>query len=124
MSVREDLIAARAFIERGWTRICRARDSAGAAIDPKSDRAVCWCVTGAIEAAVPDDDKGGETFLVHGVCVTVYPNTHERVLAATRALKAIIRPESLFPLGRWNDVPGRARAEVLAVFDRAIEVAT
>lgn len=45
------LIRARGFVERGWCRDALARDADGKEVDPKSERAVAWCMFGALRMA-------------------------------------------------------------------------
>jgi len=47
-------------IEKGWTGLALARDENDVACDPTSDKAVCWCVSGAMLASmdVPRDLLG------------------------------------------------------------------
>jgi hypothetical protein len=45
------LVRARSFVERGWCRYSLALNDTGQMTEPKSDRAVAWCMYGAMEAA-------------------------------------------------------------------------
>lgn len=105
MTTREILIAARALIatpER-WTQGDRARDAAGAPIDPCDPRAVCWCISGALEAA---DPSGSDMDGFIGAALAL-----EKVIVGLGHRAAI---------GDFNDAPERTHAEVLAAFDKAI----
>lgn len=98
MTSLQTLIAARELIseESRWTQGQYARDSAGHGSSPMSKTAVCFCSEGAI------------------LRVTREPN--DVVLADRLLRKATGEPTYVF-----NDT--RTHTEVLAAFDRAIELA-
>jgi hypothetical protein len=100
MKPSEILRAARKKIEKPecWTKDRAARRIDGKGTYEQDPRAVCWCMTGAT-AAVDLDDAGcsADTYLVMAVGEQFVPD--------------------------WNDDPSRTHAEVLAAFDRAIELA-
>jgi hypothetical protein len=96
-AVADKLREARKLIERGWCRNIQAMDKLGRDVDPHDPEAVCWCVYGALGAvdAINDDN-------------------------VLRPLKrAVGSPQ----LANWNDASERTQAEVLAAFDKAIELA-
>lgn len=82
-----------------WTREAYARDRNGAAVDTWNPDAVCFCCSGAMFAT----QRGGSATLVAS-----------RALLST-AIQADIET--------WNDTPGRCQTEVIAAFDRAIDIA-
>jgi hypothetical protein len=102
-AVATKLREARALIERGWvqtTYACANRQTGG----------LCYCLYGAINEAVvgnPFDDCQDAT------------TEYEEMLARA------IGYDPLFSgsLHEWNDAPERTQADVLAAFDRAIELA-
>lgn len=99
MSVLETLIAAREKIKtpEKWTQGAYARVASGDSTAYRDPAATAYCAFGAICAAAPSAwDEGG--------CVLA--------LRATRARDSLVR---------WNDAPGRTHAEVLALFDKAIQ---
>lgn len=51
MTTLEILVAARELLsdKKHWTRGDLAHDVDGAAVDPRSKNAVCWCVIGAVQ---------------------------------------------------------------------------
>lgn len=53
MDVVDQLTAAQALIERGWTNEEWARDARGEPTDPGSENAVKWCAVGACRAVTP-----------------------------------------------------------------------
>lgn len=83
-----------------WTQGYGARDANGKPIDPKSPRAVCWCLIGALAAAGAEE---------------------KQIFYAAQWLTTA---GSWNTLPRWNDDPSRTQAEVLAAFDAAIEAAS
>jgi hypothetical protein len=89
------LIRARGFLERGWCRGVHARDVAGDRVQPTSEKAVAWCMIGALMAA------GWETH--H----TGHP-AYQRLAAATNDEGA-----------EFNDRQ-KTVEPILAAFDRAI----
>ena len=97
MTTLEVLKAARAKIEKGWTQGAMARDKNGVALSCSDQDAACWCVMGATMAVTHD-----------------IPTTN----AAIGFLRLAVGDFA----PRWNDTPGRTQAEVLAAFDKAIEL--
>ncbi|MGH7968354.1 MAG: DUF6197 family protein [Limisphaerales bacterium] len=95
MTTLEILVAARAKIAQGWTQGCLARDARGEQSDCWSKESRFFCAGGALMAACQEG---------HHAMLTIKNLVGDRVDA-------------------WNDAPGRTQAEVLAVFDRAIESA-
>jgi hypothetical protein len=90
----------KARVERGWTQVVMARDAAGGLVAAWSEHAVCWCALGALRAGSLDSSVA-EMFL-------------------SRALPAEAMRENV---AAWQDEPGRQKEEVVALFDRAIEIA-
>lgn len=99
---KEILIAARAKIAQPecWTQGRQARTQIGIGTDARDARAVCWCGFGAVWFVVGYD---------------YYNST---VTNAENALNDQT-PQKHFPT--WQDAKGRTHAEVLAMFDKAIE---
>lgn len=101
MTTLETLVAARDIIAKGaWTKGCAARDGSGEPVSATDPRAVCWCAWGA---------------LMH---------VGKPSLGAERLFQALdilpVNGSMLHPLFDWND--GATREEVVAAFDRAIEL--
>lgn len=98
MTTKEVLIAARAKIAKPeqWIQGYYAKDADGKEANPFSTEATCYCVLGALIASVTDG------------------------FICSNAADAI-RDQIDCPISTWNDDPSRTHAEVLAVFDRAIE---
>jgi hypothetical protein len=97
-AVADKLREARALIAKGWTQ--------GTFRASRPSESVCYCLYGAINKAVLGyaDADCSATF------------EYEEFLG-----KAIGREP--LDLANWNDDPERTQAEVLAAFDKAIELA-
>jgi hypothetical protein len=81
-----------------WTQGYYARDAKGALVGPASQRAVCWCLLGAI--------------------VRVYGRRgHSSCLVASLREALNLPPD--VTLTNWNDAPARTHAEVLDLCRRA-----
>ena len=95
---KQTLIAARALIadERRWTKRAKARDEYGLIATPTDERAICFCSIGAIEK----------------VCCRYVEQINAR-----QQLNSVIS----MSLSIYNDT--HTHAEVLAMFDKAIEAA-
>lgn len=102
MTPADTLRAARALIEQPerWTRRVEARDSRGRTTSPMDAGAVCWCAAGATIRAAKCE-----------------------VLLMSGAFQHLEKAVGINGIEHWNDMPGRTHAEVLAAFDRAIEIA-
>jgi len=92
-SVIEVLKEAREKIRQGWCQGGPARDHRDATISTGDPNACKWCLFGAL-MAVTDDWDGP---------------------------RAAIKEFTGCSLAEWNDAPGRTKAEVLALLDKAIE---
>lgn len=95
----EILVAARALLsdEKRWTRGDLAHDIDGAAVDPRSKNAVCWCVIGAVQK-----------FSLGHQCDAL--NRIHNVVGGSGS--------------EFNDYLTTTHADVLRVLDAAIEKAT
>jgi hypothetical protein len=102
----EILTLARGYVEKGWTQGWVAADKGGQRVDYRDEDAVCWCSLGAIWRAVED------------LCPAGVRSWMER--EAEEVVEKAIGNEYI---GDWNDADGRTKGEVLAAFDRAIELA-
>ena len=105
MTPREILIAARAKIEapERWTKGAFARSARGRKVRLDGGKARCWCMLGALQE------------------VEMSPIRFRQAWALL--VPAISVPDSISEVVLWNDAPERTHAEVLAAFDRAIELA-
>jgi hypothetical protein len=92
-AVADKLREARALIERGW---CQGDYVCGTSV----------CVYGAIQATLYGDPED----------CSVTADEEEVVVLLKEATGSAA-------LVQWNDCPGRTQAEVLAAFDKAIQLA-
>lgn len=103
MSAAEDLTAARdLFATKGWSKGSFARDSQGEKLAKPTTDAAFLCPSGAIMAAC------GYTIPSYG-----YSHAAQFVRLATGA----------YNLTFWNDEVAESQEQVIAAFDRAIELA-
>jgi hypothetical protein len=101
----ELLIRARAFIERGWCQHVGARDVAGSFVSATDQRAVAWCMYGALMAAgMPFNEAD--------------PRPYEH--PAAQHLRAAIDDEDICVFNNAQETI----EPVLAAFDRAIRSAS
>jgi hypothetical protein len=107
MSAREQLIAARALIAdpAKWTQGWFAKTAKGQRVGPEEDKAVCWCVMGALKVTSPAG-------VYHPIHAPAYP-------FLSRAAESV---KGSFGSPAWvNDTTDHAT--VLRMFDLAIELA-
>lgn len=97
--VAEKLREARKLIEQGWTKGWFVEQH-------EADGPICYCVYGALNQVVVGDAEA---------------DTTETDAAAKLLGRAV--GQTFLSLATWNDAPERTQAEVLAAFDRAIELA-
>lgn len=93
---------ARAIVEKGWARGALAMDAQGRTVGVKSPEACSFCLSGALIRA-------GATY--HGTLTEDGVRIFDKLQAFT--------PERLY-IHHWNDMPGRAKEEVLALIDKAV----
>ena len=114
-TVEDILIEAREIlVKKGWTQGTMARNDAKLAVGTRDKTAVSFCSAGAINKALYN----------YGVDPwAVYKGSDGRDAVtnnvAYQALKAIYTSD--MSVAAWNDDPFRSKADVLAVFDKAIE---
>lgn len=98
--VTEVLIHAKNKVEEGWTKKYLAIDQYGNAVEPTDSDAVCWCAIGAIDAST---------------------NSLHAIDEAEHFLSQAIDLDPC-EIWEWNDEGTRTQEDVLAAFDRAIEL--
>jgi hypothetical protein len=105
MTTLEILIAGRARIDtpERWTRGDWARDANGVGVEPLSPDAVCFCAMGAVDAAAASEEYA----------------VYLRAVAALR--DAIPKGLRLISVPTYQDCDTTTHADVMAMFDRAIE---
>lgn len=101
MNTVDVLRAARERIEKGWCQGDYARSKHGRVVDSDDPEAALWCASGALWAEVDLSQ------------IDVYGH-------AQSLLERYVADDCIED---WNDAPGRDKAEVLNLFDKAIEEA-
>jgi hypothetical protein len=91
-------------IKRGWCQGSYARKSDGTKTVPWSDEACEWCTASSLvmSSYFPEKDDYGP---------------------ALRLVCDVAKVDYVGNIEHWNDEPGRTKAEVIAVFEGAIELA-
>jgi hypothetical protein len=113
-AVADKLREARALIERGWTQGEFALDAKGEEIESPDQTPTCFCALGAIsQAALGYPDPDAEDFVSNA-------KPFEDV---STVLAQALGFRFSHEIAKWNDRLGRTQAEVLAAFDKAIELA-
>ena len=109
MTPLEALCGARELLSdpKKWTKGGYALSAAGENCDVLSDAAACWCLTGALARTTGNHMESGSPGSLGGYGILA---------------EAIGKPERLV-VSSWNDEPGRSHTEVLALLDKAIELA-
>lgn len=101
---KDILVAARGLIEnKGWTQYAFARDAGNEPRGTTDPRASCFCTLGAVYRAADDlnaDDLAPRAILRHLAVQSGYGG-----------------------IPSFNDDPMTTKADVLSLFDRAIELA-
>lgn len=94
-----------------WTKGAEARDIGGKSISSRSDSAVCFCSSGAVEHIVWRDRAS---------CPV---STNKALFAGLIALCEEVERDTGYrkPIEVWNDNEARTHEEVLTLFDLAIE---
>jgi hypothetical protein len=107
------LTGARRFVDAGWCQGAHARDDAGLEVPSWSEEARAWSLLGALLASWHRQDSQ-ENGNVAAHLIDAHALGH-----ATEVLGNVIGNVSL---ERWNDDPGRSRAEVIDALERALVV--
>jgi hypothetical protein len=108
--VRDLLTAARLLLSEpdAWTKAAYARTRTGNAIGPQAGAAFCFCSVGAINAIgpyLPQDRRSSQ------------------VRCGEHVVSHVVRERIGFSnIAAFNDSSFRTHSEVLAVFDRAVEL--
>lgn len=121
----ELLQAARKLIaDVGWCQNDEMIDVNGSDLAPRQhELAVAYCMTGACSQACWFDLRD-RSLLVSAVSIwsDEFYGMCDALHAALIALKVRGVPEDSRDIPEWNDADDRTVAEVLAVFDKAIEI--
>jgi hypothetical protein len=104
-TVLQILEEAQKLVMAGWTQGAWARDNQGLPVKylVNGNKAVCFCTLGAIYHNIESGDDGAQ----------IGEETQSRFKEAISSKQNIVR---------WNDAPERTREEVVAAFDRAIQL--
>jgi hypothetical protein len=103
-AVRQVIRAARARINQGWTTGSFARVTHGWGCKADSEKATCWCILGALCAAVGVGD------------VSYFDPESHRTRPAWLA-EGLLERRAGQPLPTWNDEFGRTMDDVLELLD-------
>jgi hypothetical protein len=107
------------WVQNRWTHMAHRQPSTAG---PGGDGAVRACVVGAVALAVRARDPRADLAVATGPAIAhLWDVVHgdSRFRAAGRAAPHDVRVARMRELVRWNDQPGRTRAEVVAALDRA-----
>jgi hypothetical protein len=102
------------LLTRGWTQAAYARDGNGRVLGASEydSQGTCFCAIGAVRTAlisnVPIEERSFE-------------GPWEFSARAESLLHRAVAPYAV-NLFEWNDAPGRTRDEVIALYDRAIQI--
>ena len=102
MTTLEILQIGRDRVARGWVQNTNATDAVGHCVDADDPSAVAWCLIGAIDPPI----------------VSVDWQAYAPYAALWEALEQAFRSG---PLSNYNDLPTTTQADIVALFDRAIE---
>lgn len=91
------------LIDKGWTQGSFAKDTNGMPVHHYRDTAVCFCLAGAVRRA--NDGVSGNFTEVADILADLIPDVYEGEVAC------------------FNDDESTTKDDVLAVLDKAIEVA-
>ena len=107
MTTKQILVKARALIERGWTQNTAARNADGDHVAATSRHACRWCATGALYVvyeSIPEWREDPKPAEARDLVRAAIPNRND--------YETIVG---------FNDADNTTQADVLAVFDKAIE---
>ena len=104
--VAKVLTAARERLSKGWCQKSYAKDAAGRVVSAHSQKAVNFCIIGALDASVTGFDGRGNIM------------RSARVVVAEHIEKICDLPART--IAKFNDDPGRTHADVLDLMDKAI----
>jgi hypothetical protein len=115
---------ARVVVEAGWVqnRWTQPAHPLSSTAGPGVDGSVRACVVGAVALAVRARDPRADLAVATGPALAhLWDVVHgdSRFRAAGRSAPHHVRVARMRELVRWNDQPGRTRAEVVAALDRA-----
>lgn len=101
MTQLDVLKSAKALVEKGWCQNTYAKTAKGKPTDSYNPNAVAWCMRGAMASAAANDFNADFV---------------EASITLEKALGAMW-------IADWNDASWRTKAEVIAAFEEAINLA-
>lgn len=105
MDAQDVLIQARERIEKkGWCQGAVAKDSDGEEVGAKDPKAVAYCIIGAVQAVTPPTT----------------PDLEDSAFVSLEDWLPSVAGDNYMGLAFFNDRPRTTKADVVAVFDRAI----
>jgi hypothetical protein len=107
-SAREILTSARALIRRPecWTRGALARDAHGGPVGATAPAAVQWCAVGAVLRASETAPYAAVEHAIHALAMAAHGDSDAEWITVSV----------------YNDSHGTSHADVLRLFDRAIDM--
>lgn len=105
-SGEEIMVHARNLVQKGWSKKCAAKCERGVGIFYLDEKAVSFCIAGAIGRAVDD--------LM--ACHSAARRDRRNVDAAVNFMSA----NNISDIPKWNDKWYRTKGSVMRAFDRAI----
>ena len=118
MEVTTALERARELVENGWCQMQPAKDAAGRSVFAHSEDAAQFCVSGAVARATwPWENDDGELWEVTQKCF-------ELLALAVREQGWNMSEHTPWQgIIEWNDEPARTKGDVVALYNRALELA-
>lgn len=107
--MKDDLLAIRAQVEKGWHQGWWAGNADGHDLDADDIRATCWCIRGAAHVALAHRDEEREA--VEKLIQAQVPNFDP--VKGKRDLEQLVS---------YNDAEGRTKEDMLKLIDMAIMV--
>lgn len=106
-SLKPKVLEMKALLERGWCQGASARDGDGLIVSILDERAVQYCLVGAMDKVCESNITSPEVTTLHDLIFESIedpnPNEYEHI------------PD-------YNDRPNRTKEEVLALLDKVVEV--
>ena len=115
-------IVAAGWVQNRWTAPAAAPAPVTARVDAPADPTARACLVAAVALAARAHDPRADLAVATGPALAhVWDAVHDdaRLRAGGRAAPHAVRVARMRELARWNDEPGRTRADVVAALDRA-----
>lgn len=117
MNIKQTVIIARSYIERGWCQGETSRDAEGEWVEFKDEAACTWCALGSIDRALWDLGLYNDGFS--------YENLRrvEDCLSKSIGIDDPTYRVQTGRIGSWNDRDDMTQEKVLQAFTKAIDLA-